>query len=178
VIIGISSIVLHKEGGLASKDASFLLRISQFISRYELTVSTCILLVEDSPTDAAILVAAFESIGYKGTIEVAKSGIEATDILGTIENTAEQVWPKLILLDLNLPRRSGLEVLDDIKTNPSWMSIPTIVLSSSSSQTDIINSYKRHANAYISKPRQLDHYETVARQLYGFWIETVQSPLH
>ena len=139
-------------------------------------MSSHILLIEDSPTDAAILVAAFESIGYQGSIEVAKSGIEAIDILDTIENTTEQVWPQLILLDLNLPRRSGLEVLNDIKTNPSWMSIPTVVLSSSSSPTDISNSYKRHANAYISKPRQLNHYETVARQLYSFWIETVQSP--
>ncbi|MEM8503820.1 MAG: response regulator [Cyanobacteria bacterium P01_D01_bin.1] len=139
-------------------------------------MSTHILLIEDSPTDAAILVAAFESIGYLGKIEVAKSGLEAINILGTIEATSEQVWPRLILLDLNLPRRSGLEVLDDIKTNPVWMSIPTVVLSSSSAPTDIINSYKRHANAYISKPRQLTHYEAVAKQLYSFWIETAQSP--
>lgn len=139
-------------------------------------MSTHILLIEDSPTDAAILVAAFESVGYVGTIEVAKNGTEAVDILTAIENTAERVWPQLILLDLNLPRRSGLEVLDDIKTNPTWMSIPTVVLSSSSSPVDISNSYKKHANAYISKPRQLDHYKTVAKQLCSFWIETAQSP--
>lgn len=107
---------------------------------------------------------------------MAKSGIEAIDILGAIEDTTEKIWPQLILLDLNLPRRSGLEILDDIKTNPVWMSIPTIVLSSSSSPVDISNSYKRHANAYISKPRQLNHYETVAKRLYSFWIETAQSP--
>lgn len=140
-------------------------------------MSIHILLIEDSPTDAAILVAAFESIGFAGTISVAKSGIEAVDILDKIGATPDQAWPRLILLDLNLPKRSGLEVLNDIKTNPVWMSIPTIVLSSSSSPIDISNSYKRHANAYISKPRQLNHYETVAKQLYSFWIETAQPPL-
>ena len=93
-------------------------------------MSTDILLVEDSPTDAAILVAAFEGIGYIGDIQVASNGIEAINVLGEIGNNQEN-WPQMIILDLNLPRKNGLEVLENIKNNPEWLSIPTIVLSSS-----------------------------------------------
>ncbi|MGD1900586.1 MAG: response regulator [Phormidesmis sp.] len=138
-------------------------------------MSTDILLVEDSPTDAAILVAAFEGIGYIGDIQVASNGIEAINVLGEIGNNQEN-WPQMIILDLNLPRKNGLEVLENIKSNPEWLSIPTIVLSSSSSSKDISNSYKRHANAYISKPRQLEQYEKVAKQLHSFWLEAAELP--
>ena len=134
-----------------------------------------ILLVEDSPTDAAILIAAFESTGYAGDIQVVSNGLEAIAHLNTLQTSNHPDWPHLILLDLNLPIKSGLEVLEEIKTNPSWMNTPTVVLSSSSSPTDVESSYKRHANAYISKPRQLDHYEAIAQGLYNFWFKITQS---
>ena len=135
-----------------------------------------ILLIDDSPTDAAILVAAFEEIGYAGSILVAHNGIEAIDILDDISHHNPTEWPQLILLDLNLPRKTGLEVLDDIKTNPAWKSIPTVILSSSSSANDVSSSYQRHANAYIAKPRQLEHYEMIAKQLYSFWLDSAELP--
>ena len=135
-----------------------------------------ILIIEDSPTDAAILIAAFEGIGYLGTIQVAKTGVEALNMLRILSDQESPAWPDLILLDLNLPSQNGLDVLADIKGNSQWKVIPTVVLSSSSSSTDISGSYQRHANAYISKPRQLAHYETVAQTLHTFWIKTVQPP--
>lgn len=136
-----------------------------------------ILLVEDSPTDAAILVAAFEGIGYKGSIQVAQNGVEAIDILCNIEGDGQKRWPSLILLDLNLPRKNGLEVLEDIKSNPQWKIIPTVVLSSSSSANDVSRSYQHHANAYVAKPRELSQYERVAQQLHSFWLKSAELPL-
>lgn len=136
-----------------------------------------ILLVEDSPTDAAILVAAFEGVGYTGNIQVAQNGIEAIDYLLDLEAEGPREWPSLILLDLNLPRKNGLEVLEDIKTNPHWKSIPTVVFSSSSSAHDVHRSYQGYANAYVAKPRELAQYEEVAQQLYSFWLKSVELPL-
>jgi len=139
-------------------------------------MSASILLIEDSPTDAAILIAAFEGVGYAGNIQIAQNGLDALAILDNIEASGQQNWPQLILLDLNLPRRNGLEILTDIKSNPAWLSIPTVILSSSSSPSDINSSYQLHANAYISKPRQLEHYEQVAERIYSFWIQTAERP--
>ena len=135
-----------------------------------------ILLIDDSPTDAAILVAAFEEIGYAGDILVAQNGVEAIDMLDEISHHNPTEWPQLILLDLNLPRKTGLEVLEDIKTHPTWKSIPTVILSSSSSTNDVNRSYQRHANAYIAKPRQLEHYEMLAKQLHTFWLGSAELP--
>jgi len=138
-------------------------------------MSARILLIEDSPTDAAILLAAFEEIGYGDDVQIAQSGLAAIEILNGIDSGDRIHWPQLILLDLNLPHRSGLDILADIKTNPDWAWIPTVVLSSSSSPNDISRSYQRHANAYISKPRQLAHYEKMAQQLCSFWFQTAQT---
>jgi len=144
-----------------------------------------ILLVEDSPTDAAILVAAFEGIGYEGSIQIAQNGIEAIACLcntaSSIEDEPESrpqyQLPSLILLDLNLPRKNGLEVLDNIKTDPRWKGIPTVVFSSSSSANDVNRSYQSHANAYVAKPRELSQYELVAKQLHSFWLQSVELPI-
>ena len=134
-----------------------------------------ILIIEDSPTDAAILVAAFESTGYVGNIHVVTDGLEAIIYLKALQTPEHPDWPNLILLDLNLPIKSGLDVLEEIKSHASWMHTPAVILSSSSSPEDIANSYQRHANAYISKPKQLDHYEAIATGLYNFWFEITQS---
>lgn len=133
-----------------------------------------ILLVEDSPTDAAILIAAFEEVGYAGELKVAINGLEAIVLLEQLTNSPHPDWPQLILLDLNLPIKGGLEVLETIKSNPDWMNIPTVILSSSSSPKDVEDSYQRHANAYIAKPRELQHYEAIANSLCNFWFEVAQ----
>ncbi len=135
-----------------------------------------ILLIEDSPTDAAILMAAFEGVGYKGKIQVVQSGPEAIDALYQVFRQPESVHPRLILLDLNLPRQTGHEVLHEIKQDPNWKSIPTIIFSSSSAPKDIAKSYQLHANAYIAKPRELEKYEQVAQQICSFWLEAIELP--
>ena len=139
-------------------------------------MNTNILLVEDSPSDAAILLAAFEEIGYNGNIQVVTNGVDAIDVLSDIEEKGQDSWPQMILLDLNLPKKNGLEVLESIKENPVWMSIPTIIMSSSSSPKDIASSYQRHANAYIPKPRQLERYQQIAQQLQSFWLQPAVMP--
>lgn len=139
-------------------------------------MSLSILLVEDSPTDAAILMAAFEEIGYENQIEVANNGLVAIETLEAIAQAPDKEMPKLILLDLNLPRKGGLEVLKAIKQNSVWKKIPTVVFSSSSSQADIDSSYCCHANAYLCKPRELSEYRMIVQRLHSFWVETAELP--
>ena len=135
-----------------------------------------ILLVEDSPTDAAIMKVAFERIGCSGQIQVVQDGVEAIGFLEQIALNEEEGLPQLILLDLNLPRKSGHEVLSELKGNPQWQGIPAIVLSSSSTPIDIAKSYQLHANAYISKPITLEDYELIAQRIHDFWLKTVELP--
>ena len=121
--------------------------------------------------------AAFKSIGYSGEIQIVRDGTEAIDFLGqaVLDNTND--LPKLIMLDLNLPRKSGHEMLQDIKTNPKCQNIPVIVFSSSSRPVDIIKSYQLHANAYIVKPIILEDYKLTAQRIHDFWLKTVQLQL-
>lgn len=135
-----------------------------------------ILLVEDSPTDAAILIAAFESIGYKGNIQIAQTGTEAITALESASTAESNNTPTLILLDLNLPRKNGHEILQEIKNNDLWKSIPTLIFSSSSSPADIAKSYQLHANAHLAKPRELEKYKHVAQQIHSFWLDIAELP--
>ena len=133
-----------------------------------------ILLVEDSPTDAAIMLAAFKGIGYTGQIKVVQDGVEAIDFLEGLTSACLAELPQLILLDLNLPRKSGHEMLQEIKENLEWKNIPVIVISSSSRKIDIHKSYQLHANAYITKPIVLEDYQLTAQRIHDFWLETAQ----
>lgn len=137
-----------------------------------------ILLVEDSPSDAAILVAALEDSGYVGVVQVVTNGVDAIQRLVTADIESDIESPQLILLDLNLPKMSGLEVLKEVKQNPLWKHIPIVVLSSSSSRGDVDRSYELHANAYLSKPRELTGYRAIAQQLHDFWLKTVKLPTY
>ncbi|MEO0395118.1 MAG: response regulator [Cyanobacteria bacterium P01_A01_bin.137] len=132
-----------------------------------------ILLVEDSPTDAAILSAALDDVGCQWPIQIAQTGDEALALLGKIDSSAH---PQLILLDLNLPGKTGHEVLREIKCNIVWQAIPTIVLSSSATPNDIYKSYQLHANAYITKPTNFSDYQLIAQKIYDFWLMTAQLP--
>ncbi|NEQ48618.1 MAG: response regulator [Leptolyngbya sp. SIO3F4] len=135
-----------------------------------------ILLVEDSPTDAAILSAALDDVGCQWPVQVAQTGDEAIALLQQTDSS-NQNHPQLILLDLNLPGKTGHEVLQEIKQNVLWQAIPTIVLSSSATQTDIHRSYQLHANAYITKPANFNGYQIIAQKINDFWLKTVQLPL-
>ncbi|EKU97392.1 CheY-like receiver domain-containing protein [Leptolyngbya sp. PCC 7375] len=133
-----------------------------------------ILLVEDSPTDAAILSAAFDDVGCQWSIQLAQTGDEALTLLKQFDNS--HAHPQLILLDLNLPGKTGHEVLGEIKGNSVWQAIPTIVFSSSATRDDIDKSYQLHANAYITKPTNFSEYQVIAQKILGFWLETAQLP--
>ena len=138
-------------------------------------MDSTILIVEDSPTDAAILSAAFDDAGCHQLIQIAQTGDEAITLLQQVDNVT-QGQPQLILLDLNLPGKTGHEVLEVIKKNSVWQAIPIIVLSSSATPKDIAKSYQLHANAYITKPTNFSDYQRIAQKIQDFWLNTAQLP--
>ncbi|NEZ66451.1 response regulator [Leptolyngbyaceae cyanobacterium CCMR0082] len=136
-----------------------------------------ILLVEDSSTDAAIMLTAFRCIGYAGHIEIVKDGIQALNWLEQLLRNGIADLPRLILLDLNLPRKSGHEMLQEIKGHHQLRRIPVIIVSSSSREDDIAKSYELYANAYIAKPIVLEEYKLTAQHIYDFWLKTAKVQL-
>lgn len=131
-----------------------------------------ILLVEDNPGDAELTSEILESSNLRPKISVAKDGIEAVDFL----RNPLSPRPNLILLDLNLPRRNGQEVLNEIKSDASLKQIPVIILTSSTSKSDILKSYDLGANCYLGKPVDLNGYYDIIRAVEGFWFKVVKLP--
>lgn len=133
-----------------------------------------ILVVEDNPGDVDLL---RESLGCEGTrLHVACDGAQALEFLRRREQFEMSPRPDLILLDLNLPKRSGESVLEEIKTDPELRRIPVVIFTSSSSAADISRSYELGANCYVTKPVDLAHFETVVRSLETFWLTMVKLP--
>ncbi len=135
-----------------------------------------ILLVEDNPADAELTRLAMEDIKMINSLHVVSDGIQAMDFLcrrGAFEKAPR---PDLILLDLNLPRKDGREVLAEIKVDEKLKTIPIVILTSSSAEEDILRTYKLHANAYITKPVDLDQFVRVVRSIEEFWIAIVKLP--
>lgn len=135
-------------------------------------MDTPILLVEDSSTDAAIMLTAFRAAGYEGHIEIVKDGIQALEWLERLLRDGMADLPQLILLDLNLPRKSGHEMLQEIKSHQRLRKIPVIIVSSSLREGDIAKSYELYANAYVTKPIALEEYKLMAQHIYDFWLKT------
>jgi CheY-like chemotaxis protein len=135
-----------------------------------------ILLVEDNPGDVRLTREALTEAKVKNKIAVAPDGIEALALLRREGPHANAARPDLILLDLNLPRMNGLEVLDVIKEDPHLKRIPVVVLTTSQAEQDIVRSYNLHANAYVSKPVDLEQFIGIIRALEGFWLEIVTLP--
>ena len=135
-----------------------------------------ILLVEDNPADVRLTQEAFRDGKIHNTLAVVKDGVEALDFLHRRGKHADAVRPDLILLDLNLPRKDGREVLAEIKADPSLMRIPVVVLTTSSAEQDIFKSYKLHANCYITKPVDLDQFVQVVKSIDDFWLTVVRLP--
>jgi CheY-like chemotaxis protein len=135
-----------------------------------------ILLIEDNPDDVDLTVEAFRAITRPTRLNVVENGADAVAYLRkeTVFRSARR--PDLILLDLNLPGRTGHEVLGDIKGNPAFRLIPLIVLTSSSAPSDVERSYELDANCYITKPHSLEGFEQVARRIQRFWLEAVALP--
>ena len=135
-----------------------------------------ILLVEDSPADILLTREAFEQSRILNTIHVAEDGIQAMDFLHRSGSFASVPRPDLILLDLNLPRKNGREVLAEIKSDPDLKLIPVVVLTTSSAEEDILKAYNLHANCYVVKPIGFDNFMEAMQSIRHFWFSIVTLP--
>jgi CheY-like chemotaxis protein len=135
-----------------------------------------VLLVEDDPGDVLMTREAFEQHKVANILHVVSDGVEATKFLRREEGYADAPRPGLILLDLNLPRKDGREVLADIKSDPDLCDIPVVVLTTSAADEDILRSYKLHANAYVTKPVDFNRFVDVVRQIDHFFVTVVSLP--
>ncbi|HEY4745406.1 MAG TPA: response regulator [Desulfuromonadaceae bacterium] len=135
-----------------------------------------ILLVEDNPGDVRLTIEVLKDAKLCNNIHVAGDGVEAIDFLRRRDSHAAAVRPDLILLDLNLPRMDGREVLEVIKADPDLKHIPVVVLTTSSAEQDILKSYALHANCYITKPVDLEQFARVVSSIEEFWFSIVKLP--
>jgi two-component system, chemotaxis family, response regulator Rcp1 len=136
-----------------------------------------ILLVEDSPSDVLITREAFKQSRLVNIIHVVDDGVKAMEFLHKKGHYTTAVRPDLILLDLNLPRKNGLEVLAEVKADPELKEIPVIVLTTSSAEIDIVKSYNLYANCYIVKPVGFENFIQAVQSLGHFWLSVVTLPL-
>jgi CheY-like chemotaxis protein len=134
-----------------------------------------VLLIEDSPGDARLTREAFREANSSVELHVAVDGVEALPFLDK-GKTNPMRGPDLILLDLNLPRMDGREMLAYIKTDERLKSIPTVILTTSEAQADIAKSYELQANAYLTKPVELDAFETLVTGISDFWLTKAKLP--
>ncbi|MCB0395044.1 MAG: response regulator [Flavobacteriales bacterium] len=135
-----------------------------------------VLLVEDSPEDIELTQTAMERNYHEFNIHIVTDGIKALQFLRKISGYEGVPTPDLIMLDLNLPKKDGREVLAEIKMDQKLRQIPVVVLTTSTSEQDIQACYNDHANCYVTKPVDLDHFFEVARQIEQFWFQTARLP--
>ncbi|MET9904441.1 response regulator [Streptomyces sp. NPDC006446] len=135
-----------------------------------------VLLVEDDPGDELMTREAFEDNKIGNTLHVVRDGEEALDFLYRRGAHVGAPQPDLILLDLNLPKYDGRQVLEKIKSDPALSHIPVVVLTTSAAEEDILRSYKLHANAYVTKPVDLDQFIAAVRQIDDFFVQVVRLP--
>ncbi len=137
-----------------------------------------ILLIEDSPSDADLAREALGQGKILNNLHFVEDGVEAMKFLRRKEPYLRVPRPDLILLDLNLPKKTGVEVLTEIKADQSLKLIPVVILSTSAAQEDIIQSYSLHANCYITKPVDFIQFTKVIRLIEEFWLAVVQLPVN
>ncbi len=135
-----------------------------------------ILLVEDSEPDARLAIEALKEAKVKNHVTVVEDGVEAMDYLYCRGKYSDCPHPDLILLDLNLPRKDGRQVLKDIKEDPGLRRIPVVVLTTSKAEEDVLRAYDLHANCYITKPVDFGQFLDVIHQVHGFWLTVVTLP--
>jgi CheY-like chemotaxis protein len=135
-----------------------------------------ILLVEDNPGDVRLTQEAFKEGKVNNSLNVAGDGVEALAFLRQEGKYANVPRPDVILLDLNLPKKDGREVLAEIKDDPDLRRIPVVVLTTSQAEQDILKSYNLHANCYITKPVDLERFITVVKSIETFWLSVVKLP--
>ena len=135
-----------------------------------------ILLVEDNPGDVLLTREAFREGHYFPRLSVAEDGEEAMLFLRRQGKYQNAPRPDLVLLDLNLPRKDGRELLDEVKLDPELRQIPVIVLTSSEAEQDVRRAYKAHANCYLTKPIQMDEFVKKIRSVEDFWLAVARLP--
>jgi CheY-like chemotaxis protein len=136
-----------------------------------------VLLVEDDEGDVLMTREAFEHYKIRNTLHVVSDGEQALHFVRRTGDYADAPRPGLIMLDLNLPRRSGLEVLAELKDDPELRVIPVVILTTSQAEEDILRSYRLHANAYVTKPVDFERFIEVIRQIDRFFITVVELPV-
>lgn len=135
-----------------------------------------ILLVEDSPGDIRLTQGALHDAKLKNNLHVARDGVEAMAYLHQEGENEDMPRPDLVLLDLNIPKKTGHQVLEEIKTDESLKTIPVVILTVSEADEDIAKSYSQHANSFISKPVDLEQFSTVVKAIDEFWFTIVKLP--
>ena len=135
-----------------------------------------VLLVEDSPGDVRLTQEAFRDANMSIHLHVATDGVDAMAFLRKEGRHGKSPRPDLILLDLNLPKMDGREVLAHIKADDSLRTIPTVILTTSEAEADIVKSYQLQANCYLSKPVQLDAFESLVKSINDFWLTKAKLP--
>jgi CheY-like chemotaxis protein len=135
-----------------------------------------VLLVEDDPGDVVLTKEAFDDNEVSNKLSVVSDGEEAMRFLRREADYADAPRPDLVLLDLNLPRKDGRQVLEEIKADETLCTIPVVVLTTSEAEEDILRSYRLHANAYVTKPVDFDRFIKVVRQIDDFFVSVVKLP--
>ena len=135
-----------------------------------------ILLVEDNPGDARLAQEALKDSKIQNVLHIARDGVEAMDFLHRRGRYEGMPRPDLVLLDLNLPRKDGREVLGEIKTHDDLKRIPVVILTTSRDEEDVLRSYDLHANCYITKPIDLQQFIKVVHSIEDFWLTIVKLP--
>lgn len=135
-----------------------------------------ILLVEDNPADARLIKEVFKDTKIKNKLYVVKDGVDAMAFLNQEANYVDIPRPDVILLDLNLPRKDGREVLKELKEDKALKRVPIVILTTSSAEEDIIRTYDNHANCYITKPVDFDQFLKVINSIENFWLNIVMLP--
>ena len=143
---------------------------------FEVEVPVEILLVEDDPGDVLMTREAFQDHKLRNELHVVNDGADAMAFLRQEGEYADRPRPDLVLLDLNLPRMDGREVLEAIKSDPDLASIPVVVLTTSENEDDVLRSYSLHANAYVTKPVDFARFIDVVRQIDDFFVSVVRLP--
>ena len=137
-----------------------------------------ILLVEDNPGDSRLAMEALKESKLRNNLHIVTDGVEAMDFLYKRGKHAQVPRPDLILLDLNLPKKDGREVLAEIKSDPDLKRIPVVILTISKAEEDVLKAYNLHANCFITKPLDLGQFVTVVKSIEDFWLTIVKRPSH
>jgi CheY-like chemotaxis protein len=135
-----------------------------------------VLLVEDSPGDVRLTREAFRDVGMSVHLHVANDGVDAMAFLNREGGHADAPRPDFILLDLNLPKMDGRQVLARIKNDEGLRTIPTVILTTSEAESDVASSYQLQANCYLTKPVQLEEFEGLVKSISDFWLRKVRLP--